>query len=220
MASTLYGEVDFQLDLASRYIWRGFDIFYDNQPAWQPSLTYTFGDSGFSINLWGSYALAGRDELKFLDETDLTLLYELGVSDKISLVAGFCHYGWYRARNFSFKNSTTQEFFLIASLPYVLLTPSLSVFYDVNIGDGIYVLLDCSHSVILNDSLELALTVSLGYNGNQFVDDSGLSDLTFGMSLPISLDGITISPYINYCIVFLDSVNDNNELWFGLSISL
>ena len=220
IAANLYGEVDFQLDLASRYIWRGFDIFHDNKPAWQPSLTYTFGDSGFSINLWSSYALDGREELKYLDETDLTLMYELGVSDKISLVAGFIHYGWYRSRNFSFKNSTTQEFFLIASLPYVPLTPSLSVFYDVNIGDGIYILLDCSHSVAMNNSLDLTLTASLGYNGDQYVDDSGLSDLTLGMSLPISLNGITISPYINYCIVFLDSVNDDNELWLGLSISL
>ena len=57
----LPGAVAPQVDLVSRYVWRGFDLLPDNHPAIQPSLTIDLGESGFSLNVWSSFALAQRD---------------------------------------------------------------------------------------------------------------------------------------------------------------
>ena len=96
---------------------------------------------------------------------------------------------------------------------------NLNAYYDVNLGSGLYVALEGSRSIPLSESLDLNLKARLGYNSKQFIDESGLSDLTLGVSLPIKLGDWTIAPLVNYTFVFLDSVNKDNEPWFGLSIS-
>ena len=80
---------DYQLDFTSRYIWRGFDLNPANKPAVQPSITYGFGDSGFAVNLWGSFSF----ENKQVNETDITLSYDFKLNDRISMSVGFIHYG-------------------------------------------------------------------------------------------------------------------------------
>ncbi|MFQ6084036.1 MAG: TorF family putative porin [Candidatus Aminicenantia bacterium] len=216
----LNADVGYQLDLTSRYIWRGFDLFPQNNPALQPSITYNFGESGFSIQLWCSFSLSKRNRLKYSDEIDLTLTYNFKISEDFSLQAGFTHYGWYFAENFSFKDSTTQEFFVSAELIDVFLRPTLTVYYDTNLGDGFYILLESGHSVKLSHTVTIDLSTSLGYNAGQWVEDSGFSDLNFGVSIPFKLNNLTISPFFNYTLVFLDSINKNNEIWFGISFTL
>lgn len=78
-------------------------MFPENKSAIQPSFTLNFGESGFSIGLWCSFSLGGRDELKYFDEIDLTLVYHFKISEDFSFQAGFSHYGWYFAKNFSFN---------------------------------------------------------------------------------------------------------------------
>ena len=99
-----------------------------------------------------------------------------------------------------------------------MFSPTLTAYYDVNLGSGLYVLLEGSHSIPLSESLGLDLHAGLGYNSKQYIDESGLSDLTIGASLPFKLGSWTIAPLVNYTFVFLDSVNDENEFWFGISI--
>ena len=43
-ALTLPGAVSGQVDLVSRYIWRGFDLLPDNHAAIQPALTIDLGE--------------------------------------------------------------------------------------------------------------------------------------------------------------------------------
>ncbi len=40
-------QFEFQADVMSKYIWRGWDLYWNNQPALQPSLTYAFGNRDF-----------------------------------------------------------------------------------------------------------------------------------------------------------------------------
>lgn len=209
-----------QLDFASRYIWRGFDVFSPNKPAIQPSFTYDFGESEFSINVWGSFSLAERDRLKSLDEIDITLTYEAKITDELSFQFGIIHYGWYNVANFTFKDSTTHEIFISAVLLKVFLSPALTIFYDINLGNGFYILLQGAHSIKLSDTVMPNFSFSLGYNAGQWIEDSGFSDLNLGLSLPFTLNTLTIAPFLNYTVVFLDSVNENNEIWFGLSLAL
>ena len=217
-AVPLSAQWTFQADTVSKYIWRGFDLYADNNPAFQPSVTYTFGESGFSLNLWTSFALGERSIYKYDDEIDLTLAYDFQLSENFDLSVGFTHYGWYFDREFSLKNSTSQEFFVAAGLPQVFLEPSLTIYYDVAMGSGLYALLKGGHTISLSETIDLAFSAGLGYNSRQFTDESGLSDLTIGLNLPIKLGEWTIAPMINYTFVFLASVNPDNELWFCLTI--
>ena len=217
-AAPLAAQWEFQADAVSRYIWRGMDVFWNNKPAFQPSVTYLFGESGFSANLWGSFALAKGSEYGDLNEIDLTLDYSFSLSDQAEMSVGVIAYSYPFYKGFTFKEGVTEELYASIGLPDVLFSPYLTAYYDINLGTGLYVALEGSHSIPLSESLGLDLRAALGYNSRQYIDESGLSDLTLGASLPISLGDWTIAPQINYTFVFLDSVNDENEFWFGISI--
>ncbi len=217
-AAPLAAQFEFQADVMSRYIWRGFDLYGNNHPAFQPSLTYSFGESGFSVNLWTSFALGNREVYKDYDEIDLTLDYAFSLSENIDMSVGFIQYGYYFGGKEVSQEATTQEFYVSAGLPNAFLAPSLTMFYDVNVGSGLYVLLEGSHSLALTENLGLDFTAGLGYNGKQFIDESGLSDLTLGVALPIKLGAWTLAPCLKYAFVFLEAVNDENEFWFGISL--
>ena len=218
-ASPAAAQMSFQVDTMSRYVWRGFDLFAPNNGAFQPSATYTFGDSGFSANLWTSFALGDRATYRYDDEIDLTLAYAFKTPEAYSLSVGMIHYGWYFDRHFTFRQSTTQELFITAGLPAAFLQPSLSVYYDVTMGTGLYACLKVGRTLPLTESLPLNLSACLGYNSRQWIEASGFSDLTLGASLPIKAGGrLIVAPQINYTFVFMPEVNPHDEVWFGLSL--
>ncbi|MCX6561238.1 MAG: hypothetical protein NTZ26_12090 [Candidatus Aminicenantes bacterium] len=88
-AAPASAQLSAQADLVSRYIWRGFDLFSPNNGAFQPSLTYAFGGSGFSANIWISFALGDRALYRADDETDLTVTYAFKTPESLALAAGF-----------------------------------------------------------------------------------------------------------------------------------
>lgn len=208
--------VEYQVDVASRYIWRGFDLNPDNKPVLQPSVTFSCGDSGFAVNLWSSFSF----EAKELNEIDVTLSYDFKMPEDFSLSVGFTHYGWYFNEGFKFKNHTTQEFYVAFGLPKVPLAPNLTVYYDFGNGDGFYLLLGVGHSLPLSETINLDLSASLGYNGKQWIGESGLSDLNFNVTIPFKVGKVTISPFFNVTLILLDAVNPDvdNEIWGGVSL--
>ncbi|MBR31974.1 MAG: hypothetical protein CMN77_11710 [Spirochaetaceae bacterium] len=71
-----YGAIEVQTDLVSNYIWRGQDVmaiyarqngeqYGANSGAWtfQPSITWIAPTGGFFVNIWGSFALEGRQDV-------------------------------------------------------------------------------------------------------------------------------------------------------------
>jgi hypothetical protein len=208
---------EFGLDFNSRYIWRGFDLNPNNKPVLQPSVTFTIGDTGFSVNLWGSFAFGN----KRLHEADITFSYDFSNLKDINLSIGFIHYGWYFSENFEFEDHTSQEVYLTLGLPKVPLTPTLSLYYDMGNGDGFYASLGIGHGVKLTESITLDLSASIGYNGGQWIEGSGFSNLDFGVSIPLKLDNVSISPFFGVVIVLLDEVNPqvDNEIFAGVSLA-
>ncbi|MCJ7581059.1 MAG: TorF family putative porin [Candidatus Aminicenantes bacterium] len=218
LAANLKAEVVYQVDAASRYIWRGFDLNPNKKPVIQPSIDIAFGQSGFSLNLWSSISFVRKD----LNEFDLTLSYAADLSKDLSLAAGLIHYAWYFAENFKFEDDTSHEVFLSIGSPTLFLNPSLSIFYDFSAGDGIYLLLEIGHSFPLFENLGADLSASLGYNGGQWLDkgtDPGFSDLNFGLTLPFQNGPFQISVFANYTIVLLDAIGEEDHFWFGISLS-
>lgn len=92
-AQTFEPGIDFTADVVSNYIFRGGDVHFNkfNQdgkahssfnmaPAFQPSLTFKFAE-GWSLNIWGSFAMVGRADV------DTDELLQLGAGDSTSAIA-------------------------------------------------------------------------------------------------------------------------------------
>jgi hypothetical protein len=206
------GGFSYQIDFNSRYIFRGMDLLSKNNPVIQPSITYTFGESGFALNAWGSFALTERERTKYLDEIDLTLTYAIKTPGTYSLVIGFINYGFWFSQAHKIKDKNTQEFFVEAGLPVVLFSPKLTAYLELTGG----------HAIPFNKAVSLNLNATLGYNAGQWLPEgagTGFSDLTLGASLPFKTGKIIISPFVNYTFVFLEELNKGgDEFWFGISL--
>jgi len=215
--SNLRAEFAYQVDFTSRYIWRGFDLNPNKQPALQPSIEYSCEGCGFTLNLWSNISLNNKD----FHEIDLSFTYDFKISRNFSLNAGIIFYGWYFVENFSFKEDTTQEFFISAGFPKLLFHPKLTLFYDFGNGDGFYVLLEGQYVHQFSNSIKTLLYSSLGYNGGQWLADGvdpGFSDFNVGFSLLFRTGRFEISPFIKYAFVLLDAIGAENHFWFGVSV--
>jgi uncharacterized protein (TIGR02001 family) len=222
----LYADFSYEVGFVSSYVWRGFDLYPKNKPAIQPSITYTFGKSGFSVNVWYSYILADRDQYKDLEEIDFTFNYDFSLSENVSFSVGMINYSFLWTPGYTFKDGNTQEFYAVLGFPKVFLGPSVSVYYDINLGDGFYITLSGGHSFSLSDKTALELGATLGYNGGQYLnddDETGISDLTLSASLPFTIGKVGITPTINYTHVFLEPLyregDKKGKLWFALNIA-
>lgn len=211
------GNISGGVDFFSRYIWRGWDLNLDKKPVLQPSLTYTFGDSGFAFNVWFSISFENKE----LFETDFTLSYDFQVSENIAISAGIIHYAWYATKGFKFSDNTNHEVYLSAALPKLFLGPALSLYYDFTNGDGLYAEASVGHSIKLAKTLTADLSASLGYNFGQWLpeDVDGFSDLNIGIAIPIKAGKVTITPMATYTFVLLDEIGEDGHFWAGCSVS-
>jgi uncharacterized protein (TIGR02001 family) len=217
LCTNLKADIQFQADLVSRYIWRGFDLNPYKKPVFQPSMTYEFGKGGLSLDVWMSFSFVNKE----LNETNLTLAYTRKLTDQFSLKAGLIHYGWYFAPNFRFEDDTSHEVFAGVEMPEIVLRPAVTIFYDFTNGDGFYALLETEYSFQPVTFLETSLFASLGYNGGQWLakeTDPGFSDLNIGISLACAWKEFRIIPFANYTIVLLEAIGKENHFWFGISL--
>jgi len=216
-ALPLPGAVQGQVDLVSRYVWRGFDLLPDDHAAIQPSLTIDLGESGFSLNLWSSFALAQRGMFKYSDEIDVTLSYDFKMPEGWELSAGLIHYGYWFAEDFNFKDATSREVYATVAGTDLLLSPTLSVYYDFNLGSGLYVTLGGSHEFKLNERASMEMGGLIGFNSRQYIDKTGLSNVDLYIKAPLVLGRVTLTPSLNVMLPLMDEVNEDTEVWFGFS---
>lgn len=219
-APLLPGTVSGQVDLVSRYIWRGFDLLPENHAAIQPSLTVDLGESGFSFNVWGSFALAQREVFKHSDEIGVTLAYAFKMPQGWELSAGFINYAYWFAEAFKFKDHTSQEVYATVARTDLPLSPQISVYYDFNLGSGLYVTLGGSHELKVNEKLSVEVGVLIGFNSKLYIDKTGFSDIDLCARVPLTVGKLTLTPSFNVMIPLLDEVNEDTEIWFGLSVAL
>ena len=216
-ALPLPGAVQGQVDLVSRYVWRGFDLLPDDHAAIQPSLTIDLGESGFSLNLWSSFALAQRGMFKYSDEIDVILSYDFKMPEGWELSAGLIHYGYWFAEDFNFKDATSQEVYATVAGTDLLLSPTLSVYYDFNLGSGLYVTLGGSHDLKLSERIRMEMGGLIGFNSRQYIDKTGLSNVDLYIKAPLVLGRVTLTPSLNVMLPLMDEVNEDTEIWFGFS---
>lgn len=188
------------VDVMSNYVWRGQKL--SNSWVVQPSVGITYGS--FNVNLWSNYD-SDRAEATSKDtgygeftETDLTLNYNFSVN-KFNFVAGYIYYALDGAND-------TQELYVSTGCD-ILLRPALTVYYDIDEGNGAFIAASIGHSFELAKGYDLNLGASASYNINNKVmglDKDGKDfsnfyngELSSSLSIPV-WKAITVTPKVAY----------------------
>ncbi len=229
-------EITASTTYVSRYIWRGQDIFSNNDPAFHPSVDVLFEDfineTSLGLNIWAAIPFNGGHE--DLEETDYTLyLEDTFLEEQLSVAAGYTY--------FDFPNTASsadvQEPWIEITLNKIPgleidISPSLFLGYDFAAesggpDEGWY------YSWGLNTEASLpALPIfqegqvfSIGVInwGNDGVSDLEpdclyATDISFATSYNVGKFSIT--PGLNYTINHNENINSGNEeIWGGFDIS-
>lgn len=218
-------EVSVDVGILNKYVWRGLIITDD--PVVQPS--FTLSTKGLGLNIWANNDLTdkGASGASEITELDYTLDYSFEVK-QWSFDLGAIIY--------TFPNTGSQGTVeLFGSAGYeILLSPSLSIYYDVDEAGGIYGVFSLSYTFPLGElwkrDMSLDLSGSQGYASsgwNEFyygVNSSSLVDLAFTAEVPVELDeSLTIDPFITYSYVVDNelqrAVSNDQAFIYGVNFS-
>jgi hypothetical protein len=216
---------DLSVSLLSKYVWRGFELS-DDSIVIQPSMTV--GYKGFAANFWGNldtdqhkdYYTEGNTSN--WNETDFTLSYD-GSMGMVDYGVGYIFYALEDGLQ------DTQEIYFSAALD-TLLSPTLTIYRDIDAGPSTYITLDVSHSLPLTETLALDLGAQVSYynfdNGSDAADPDdvkkgdpspdGYSALHTGllsasMTFPVG-EYFTITPEVYYSFPLSSDADDFLEM--------
>jgi uncharacterized protein (TIGR02001 family) len=211
--------VDYDLTVASAYVWRG--ITFTDGAVFQPSITASHA-SGFSFNTWGNLDIDDVNGLSGdFQEVDLTLAYEFG-SDAVSASVGLIDY--------LFPNGVgpeTREVFLTLGFD-VPLQPSFAVYYDFDVVEGFYATAAVEHGADFGEGWSYSIGLLAGFASEDFAvvaaggTDSGLfnGQATFTVSRELAKGSVGF--FVAYTDTLDDDVLPDQEVDFfgGVSLSL
>lgn len=242
------GDITFDTTWVSKYIWRGIDLL-DDKAAIQPSINMDLGN-GLSANVWASYACAsGSSTLSTVDATeyDYSLTYSgtacEGTAGEMAYAVSWIYYDFIDQPS---NIADAQEINLSVAWPSICpggIVPSYTVIkmwgsesksnaspisgwiqvigldYGLNVGN----VFENNPEQIIDLSWDITYNGSAGVAGpaGKAVDHDW-SHMTFGASTAIEIpSGLgTFTPGIFYQVSMDDTVNDEDELWTGVSYSI
>jgi hypothetical protein len=190
------------VDVMSNYVWRGFKL--SNSVVIQPSVSITYG--GFGANLWSNLDTDLDDSFEH-NETDVTVNYAFA-KDKFSFDVGYIYYALESAKD-------TQEAYF--SMGYdILLSPTLTIYYDFDEGDGAFITVSIGHDLDLGKNIALSLGASASYNIESEYSigdysDFHNADLSASLSIPVT-DVISVGPMIAYSFALSNDAEDAMEV--------
>jgi len=222
----------------SKYIWRG-QLLNDDY-VMQPSIGVSYG--GLSASLWGNLDMTDyHDNSGEFTEYDWTIGYagKFPGVDILKYSVGAIYYYFPSLTD----DGDTMEIYAGLGLD-VPLSPTLTVYRDVDEADSTYAAFSISHSIEkifeLSPDMPVGMTASAsaGWGNaayNKFywggLNESSLQDLTVSVGFPIPILGWTFTPSINY-VTLLDSDvrktdayatysgnNDSDYVFTGLTLS-
>jgi len=217
---------DFNVAVLTKYVWRGYEETRDSIVV-QPSLTV--GYKGFSVSLWGNLdtrPYSANPNVSYPStwtETDYTLSYSKTFGP-VTAGVGYIYYGLEAANKDAPSPLPAEEVFVSIALNK-LLTPTLTVYDEIDHYHQWYFLLGISHTIEFNKVISLKLAASGSYLLSTYADAnlynvnssyggypkfndqyqatndkfSNFHDGLVSISLPISpAKYITITPTITY----------------------
>lgn len=227
------GEVSFDVsaDFYGKYIWRGQNLSDD--PAFQPGISANY--KGLTASVWGNMDLTNING----NSGDFSELdYSLGYSAAVPGVEGLGYsigVIYYDFPGTDLPDTTEVYWGLSLDLP---LSPSITVYHDVDEAEGSYISLGLAHSIEkiaeLGSDLSVGMEIGAGlgwgsasYNKYYWgTEQSKMQDFSFSVSFPIEVIGWTISPSLNYVTLLSDDIRDtdvygtDSDFFFaGVSIS-
>ena len=215
---------DLTVSVLSQYFWRGYELSR-NSVVIQPSMT--IGYKGFSANVWGNldtrpYSPVDRSYTGTWNETDFTLSYAktLGL---FNIGGSYAYYSLASMNKDAADRNDSQELSATVSLN-TLLSPTLTVYKEIDHYRNWYFLLGISHVVELNKMISLKLAASAGYllstdadtypkfDGNALPTTDKFSNFHDGLvsaSLPVKVtDHITVTPTLSYIFPLTGEAKD------------
>jgi hypothetical protein len=191
------------VDFLSAYVWRGITV--NDTGVAQFALDageLKVGELPLSFNVWGNLDLGDKDgALKSGAVSEIDLTVTLGLPAGFS--AGFIDYT-FPAIFDDAGIPATQELFLSWSKEMVV-TPTVSLYYDVGAVDSVYGTLGLGWSRALGEKASLDLSGQVAYAGEKFAEfysggtKSGFHDYLVGASLSYqATEKVSLSGQINY----------------------
>ena len=203
-------------EVVSQYVWRGYALV--DGSTLQPFLDIAWEDKGLSLSLWGSAALARRDQYQGVDEFDLTLNYAVSAGAHFDVNAGVIVYTFPGQESFTISEQTSPEFYVQVT-PHLPLSPELFLAYDANLGGDFYASVGVGQGFALAGQA-FSLGVAAGYNNGQFDATSGLSHFDVALSADIALGRVSLSPRAVYVRSFENTENQGNRVYVGVGLGL
>lgn len=227
-------ELGISLDVTwvSKYIWRGQDL-YDDHAAFQPSINFDLYGTGFSANIWTSYA--GSSGFRDTEENNYSVTYSATAFDgQISQTDYAISWLYYDVYDAPTRDSDSQDIILDLSWPELLggkVVPvyQLSYYFSAKGGgdiaaaqiEGFYHVFGLDYDVQIAE-IENPLTLhwDIAYNDGQGGTDfdHDWSHMTWSVSTSFEdFFGATLTPALYYQTSMERSVNPEDEFWVGIS---
>ncbi len=234
------GELGVTLDVTylSSYIWRGFDVYNNNNSAIRPSIDIDFYGTGFGVTVLSSRANIGGFENR--EELDFTLYYYNSLFEGETYATDY-RVGWvyYNFPDNPQKAADMQEVFASLSLPKICpagVVPSYTIICmwpsvensTVNSAGGWIHILGLGYDLtvpgILPDTEEQVfnLSAAMVYNGGAGAVGVAhdWSHAVLGVSTDIDLgNNLALTPALYYQTSWENSVNSDDEIWATLGTS-
>ena len=180
---------DASLSVYNNYYFRGAYVF-ENAANLQPSFTVGWDDPAISLNVWSAVPMIDRGELRDVrDEVDLTVNYDLPLTDSLGLSIGVIVYMNPDAEPFFH----TEEIYLSAAYDLGLgFSVGGGVYADVDALLGVYASAGVGYSLELVKGLTLDIGTMFSVTGYKdtgfgFVESGGTAGLTYAISDEVSL---------------------------------
>ncbi len=225
--------IDFEVtvDYVGKYVWRGQNL--DDDTVLQPGLSVSY--KRLTAAIWGNLELTNINgnsgdfsELDYSFDYSSTMPGMEGVGYSVGVI-------YYDFPGTTTKDTTEVYWGLNFELP---LSPSITVYHDVDEAEGSYVSLAFGHSIERiaefgpDIPVGMEIGTSLGWGSGSYnkyywgTDQSKLQDLTFSVAFPMEIAGWTLSPSLNYITLVSDDIRDtdvygtDSDFFFaGISLS-
>jgi len=229
--------VDFDATYVSKYIWRGVDRL-DDVSAFQPSININLGDTGFSFNLWTSYAGSGGNGRVNLTEYDYTLAYGDTLFEGETYATNFtANYIYYDFIDQPTRAADAQELGVAFAWPNICPMGVVPSYYVGKIWasrsnsslaknyEGWVHVFGLGYDLAVPgiiDTADQIINVSAAavYNDGYAVAEHDWSHIVWGASTSIDYGPGTFTPAIYYQTSMDDAVNTEDEFWTSMSYTI
>jgi hypothetical protein len=219
----------------SKYIWRGFDMF-DDSGALLPSVNIDWYDTGINTMVWSAQPLSADNK----DRTEMR--YIVGYTgwlweDTLHVTKFTINWTYYDFVSMPSTERDAEEIGLQLSWPQAYvdrdsrlvpryyvgkLWPAMSGAVNKDSGGWIHIFgLDYEFWLfgIGMERQVVCLSTEAVYNDGMFGADHAWSDIVFGIGTTWRDGAWTVKPELKYQVSLEDTVNPDDEIWGGMSIS-